>query len=355
MTSRSSTELYERFASQFFRKVENPTLQNLAIAWNIVAQEPTHIISAPRIPGPPLSIPDVYPKYDNKAFSRLLVGSFDLTYDLIAKALVKVKEIAPPNKGEKPRGVLFDIRNVLRDMSTHGIPQDDSVMTVILQYVENIKDREYNIGERAHSHATTFLNLIQDAAEKGYPLENPGYGVQILDIGCGDGSITSSLCSRLPNAIGHGVDIQDPSQTFKDPFYDLDYIQISETDTVYPYEDGVMSLVITSESIHHIRNISLVNSLLKKVRRGGLLLIKEHDVTNRDTADYLHIRHFLDTVLIEKKKPEEFMEHYFARYTTRRSLRDAITSQGFRTVPIKDPYGGVSNPMKIYHEMYVKE
>jgi len=355
MSSRATTELYRRFITQYLAKHSNPSLQDIAIAWSIVAMEPTHLSAPPRIMGQPFELPDVYPKYDHRAFGRLLTESFDEVYDLVVKAIVKVKDIKPLRKGERPSGVLGSIHGVLRSLVERNVPSDEAVMTVILQHIEEVPNKAYSVEERAYSHASSLLQLIGDAQSKEHPLPNPSYGPQVLDIGCGDGSITSSLCARLPNASGHGVDVLPPTGIYKHPLYDLDYVQIKEEDTVYPFEDGIMDLVLAMESVHHIRYVQLVSSMLKKVKRDGLLIIKEHDVTNRHIADYLHVRHLLDTTLIEKKTPEQFEGHYFARYTTRNTLRRAITSQGFVLVPVKDPYEGMSNPLKVYHEVYYRE
>jgi ubiquinone/menaquinone biosynthesis C-methylase UbiE len=137
--------------------------------------------------------------------------------------------------------------------------------------------------------------------------------VNYLDIGCGNGSFTSTFGKQLKLTKDHifGVDFANffeqgdwgrgkhSSQfTFKQ----------LETDKAYPFEDNFFDVITMKMVLHHISNIDFTfNEINRILKKDGILIIIDHDSFNY--VDYMiaDIEHaFYIHVFDENPRLEEY-------------------------------------------------
>lgn len=184
----------------------------------------------------------------------------------------------------------------------------------------------------------------------------------VLDIGCGDGSITNVFQSKMKlNAKDmHGCDIH-PAKT-----KDFTFHKIDEDVCHLPFKDSQFDLVYALMSLHHIR---LLPKMLQEVNRvlkpNGMLIIREHDCVIPGLARVLDIVHgFYAMVWCSPKEHECFQTEYFAQYRTAQEFDEIISEEAHLqrlTGTNRDEdfpiiyHGKVINPLKHYWAVYQKK
>lgn len=130
-----------------------------------------------------------------------------------------------------------------------------------------------------------------------------------LDIGIGKGIITYTVGKYL-KASTYGIDIsdeRDPSVYKKITFSTYDGINI-------PYAGfDVITLIMV---IHHISDIdSFMNRLYHSLDKGGIVVIRDHDISNSNELRLVKIQHEImselygDTSIYSK----DYYEHYYSK------------------------------------------
>lgn len=107
-----------------------------------------------------------------------------------------------------------------------------------------------------------------------------------LDVGGGDESLTELIAKHYR--------FSDSSVTVVDTYNKPSRYRriLSNGDQRWPISDKSQGLVTMNMSIHHIADINFTMSEVNRVlKKGGTLYIKEHDVLNSHTADYIEQLH----------------------------------------------------------------
>lgn len=164
-----------------------------------------------------------------------------------------------------------------------------------------------------------------------------------LDIGCGDGKITS--------AIGHvlfglekksiiGIDIEswaghehassvDDSITFR---------KIAKPG-VFPVESGTIDVITINMVLHHIPEQVFEQTMLeihRCLKAGGTIFLREHDSPNHMVDSLINIEHGIFEVVLEQlSSGEKFQKSYYGKYKPRRDWVDMFIAFGFT------PLGGI--------------
>jgi hypothetical protein len=342
-------------------------------------------------------IPQTFRPYAGRSYQELLPRRLHDVFLLVMKGLGKVRDVGRrPGRGERMTGTWLAVHHTLSEMGRYGVPRDASVIGVLERLVSDLPPVAYDASTRAAERGREIVSLIADMQRVGetspltttLPLveairrlstsggagsvaaggegtgggeegtgggeEGTGGGedgrevLSLLDVGCGDGSITREVCRLLGARRCCGVDVYPAEHVVPG----VEYAQVRESDAEYPFEDESFDVVLLMEVLHHIRSDSQVLSILRKVRRDGIVVVKEHDVTSEDMAVYLDIRHGLDEVFLDGKTPEDYQAAYLARYMPRR-VTEGLFRHGFRQVRIRDAYASnPTNPMGIYHAVF---
>lgn len=165
------------------------------------------------------------------------------------------------------------------------------------------------------------------------------YFKSLLDYGCAEGAITSTLGQRLklkPENI-YGADVRSISSR------DFTYVQLAAEDpvaaptttgTILPsVADRSISVVNCAMVFHHVIH---TKAIMKELRRiidatNGLLIIREHDCRDAPTAAFLDILHGLFS--LAWKDPIEwpnFIAEYKAYYRSREDWTSLLQECGFK-------------------------
>jgi SAM-dependent methyltransferase len=146
-------------------------------------------------------------------------------------------------------------------------------------------------------------------------------GERVLDVGCGDGTFTARIAAAGAHAIGVEV-AQAAVRRARARHPQLDF-RLAPLDGPLPLADCEVSLVWASEVIEHVADTACWLSELRRVLapRGRLL------VTTPNHARLALALHGLE------RYSEPFGDHL--HLYTRRSLREALSDQGFQDVEVR--------------------
>lgn len=191
--------------------------------------------------------------------------------------------------------------------------------------------------------------------------KNPSKLETILDIGCGDGSITKTVSDNLkvPKTSVHGCDIVKPLPK------NLNFtFSLIESPGKLPYDSKKFDVVYALMSLHHITEIdSMLSEVYRVLKDDGIFIVREHDCVSEDLSNVLDLVHgFYSMVWCSPQEMESFEDEYFANYFTANKLDELVGKHTFQRVfgtnrdeeyPLFHQ-GKVINPLKHYWVVYVK-
>lgn len=176
----------------------------------------------------------------------------------------------------------------------------------------------------------------------------------IMDYGGGDGSDSVAMRELLGAKVVICADIED--------YINKDYKNCVKFLRVIPYEnldikDESVDIITIFYVIHHMREdiVKRLKDLYRILKKGGHLLIKEHDVIDEEDARAVNLQHIcyyaLDSENDVKDIIENFGEYEEMYYYKREDIYRLLQSLGFRRV--KSVLLNINS--KSYGEIYIKE
>jgi ubiquinone/menaquinone biosynthesis C-methylase UbiE len=155
---------------------------------------------------------------------------------------------------------------------------------------------------RGKSHGINVYGALRHHLPKE-GLQNPQY----LDIGCGSGLITATIAELLGAKEYYGIDIsyvENPPAGLKLTVYSTDAAKL-------PYEDNSFDVITAIMSLHHIKNLpQIATEIMRILRPGGILYIKEHDCWTSIDAMLVDIEHAMYTEVL----PDYGYAYYYKNY-----------------------------------------
>jgi SAM-dependent methyltransferase len=143
-----------------------------------------------------------------------------------------------------------------------------------------------------------------------------GHVERALDLGCGDGRLTSELdATELTAADVSPVALERARRRLPD----ARLVEL-EPDGVLPFEDGAFDLVLCTETIEHVRDVQLLLSEIRRVLRSG-------GVFAATTPAHLPLG----------RRPDPLSPHL--RSFSRRSLRRLLDQLGFEVGSLRRSSG----------------
>lgn len=116
--------------------------------------------------------------------------------------------------------------------------------------------------ENIYNHLSIFADFIGDNLPDG----------EILDLGCGDGSISRMVATKFPNKNITAVDVEShPQWKIKSP-KNLKFVQSS----IYslPYKQGAFDTLILKDVLHHLEDPETVLKKISKLASKRVLIIE---------------------------------------------------------------------------------
>lgn len=255
---------------------------------------------------------------------------------------VELRELRDDETEEELRTEL--VNNVLANLN---LLRDEDDQEERIQYLESLRDRLNSLlsdrsgsfsREIQDSRATNRANLLIRMLPQGFIPET------MLDIGVGDGSITSAIQRHydLPKDKVFGTDIVTPREEPSFTFNLVDGIDL-------PFNDNSFDLITANMVLHHVDDLDgLLQEIRRVLRPNGYLVISEHDIlSNMNSEDisgltseewreyvssFLDIVHLLYEVILsdpQETEPQEFEESFRRNYLSSEEWKNLLESAGF--------------------------
>lgn len=255
---------------------------------------------------------------------------------------VELRELRDDETEEELRTEL--VNNVLANLN---LLRDEDDQEERIQYLESLRDRLNSIlsdrsgsfsREIQDSRANNRANLLIRMLPQGFIPET------MLDIGVGDGSITSAIQRHydLPKDKVFGTDIVTPREEPSFTFNLVDGIDL-------PFDDNSFDLITANMVLHHVDDLDgLLQEIRRVLRPNGYLIISEHDIlSNMNSEDisgltseewreyvssFLDIVHLLYEVILsdpQETEPQEFEESFRRNYLSSEEWKNLLESAGF--------------------------
>lgn len=164
------------------------------------------------------------------------------------------------------------------------------------------KDRKKDYGVIRKKLAMKKLKDIKYIIGKYKSIKN------ILDIGCEDCSHVHAIGRYLGAKQFHCVNVAN--------MYELDRsqcgFQIYDGHNL-PYNDNSMDAIILFQVLHHVRELNLlIKDIYRVLKKGGILIIKEHDCNTRALHKVIDIEHFIYELAINENY--KYIKDYYGNY-----------------------------------------
>lgn len=255
---------------------------------------------------------------------------------------VELRELRDDETEEELRTEL--VNNVLANLK---LLRDEDDQEERIQYLESLRDRLNSLlsdrsgsfsREIQDSRATNRANLLIRMLPQEFIPET------MLDIGVGDGSITSAIQRHydLPKDKVFGTDIVTPRE---EPSFTFNLVDGSDL----PFNDNSFDLITANMVLHHVDDLDgLLQEIRRVLRPNGYLIISEHDIlSNMNSEDisgltseewreyvssFLDIVHLLYEVILsdpQETEPQEFEESFRRNYLSSEEWKNLLESAGF--------------------------
>ncbi len=170
-----------------------------------------------------------------------------------------------------------------------------------------------------------------------------------LDIGCGDGMDANSLQKLRPGVVSICADIQDN----RDPRYKSGDMLVLEVGKKMELQNESVDMVTMMHSIHHSEDAAFrLHDVARVIKTGGILAIKDHNVTSNKIASNVDFEHFVYIALMVGSPLQELAKSYSDPmfYYSAQTLSDYICSLGFERLYIKY----IGNITQVYMAIFRK-
>jgi ubiquinone/menaquinone biosynthesis C-methylase UbiE len=192
-------------------------------------------------------------------------------------------------------------------------------------------NKSRNINVKSNSDID-FGNIYRDRINKYILKHNPNFVInKYLDFGCG----TGDKAYYLGHAIGldkkniYGVDIEEWSSYYdkkRNPDITFNTYKVNEP---MPYEDNMFDIISSFMVLHHIKKLGFVLAEINRcLKKGGYLILREHDLYNNIDYMITDIEHNLYST-ITLKGEEDTKYDFYSRYFNWIELDVILDEYGF--------------------------
>ena len=160
------------------------------------------------------------------------------------------------------------------------------------------------------SRAIKNANKIKSIIPKNINLYNKDI---FVDIGCGDGSITSELSKIYKFKKTIGVDVENWFDTYTNKDKHIEMV-ITDGKTIN-IKDNSVDVILCNHVLHHIEHLDdMLDELARIIKKDGILIIKEHNCYYKELSYVIDIYHALYELVFKKKQNDKFIENYYSNY-----------------------------------------
>lgn len=266
---------------------------------------------------------------------------FRLMVALFTKAMLRVRfPVSLPDGKVKIANNTQVSTYVARLLKAMEGNTDSRVYSIMQAFCHSLKPRiePRDVAKRINERVMTVNHILRSIKYTVPP------NAAILDVGCNDGSIARAIGDYYGTADVSGVDLLPDDKP-----YPIKYKR-ADGDT-YPFPDESFDIITAFVTLHHVKCRGHIESIKRMLKPDGVLIIREHDCRDVNTAAYLEVVHGVNETILENKSPEAFHTDHYAAYTTREET-DAMFKE--LTPVFYSTYQVANNPQRLYHAAYVK-
>lgn len=217
--------------------------------------------------------------------------------------------------------------------------KDTEIYKYLKNNLKNIK--KINIINRAINISNDISILLEDIK---YDTTN------LLDIGCGDCSISIELCKKLKiKEDVYCVDIKNWFGNYEEKMScNFKYI----IDNKIEHEDKKFDIIIAIHSLHHMKNFNeMIYEISRLIKKNGILIIKEHNCETHEDKLYIDIYHSIYELVLKDDINNNYINEYYAKYYSIQNLTNIFENLNFSLIKIKN----ITHKLKNFYAVYRKK
>jgi ubiquinone/menaquinone biosynthesis C-methylase UbiE len=198
------------------------------------------------------------------------------------------------------------------------------------------------------SRAIKNANKIKSIIPKNINLNNRDV---FVDIGCGDGSITSELAKIYKFKKTIGVDVENWFDTYINKNTNIEMV-ITDGKTIN-IKDNSVDVILCNHVLHHIEHLdAMLNEIARIIKKDGLLIIKEHNCYYKELSYVIDIYHALYELVFRKKQNDKFIDNYYSNYLSDKELYAKLKKRNFEIINYVYDGGLLTNYYGIYKQSF---
>jgi ubiquinone/menaquinone biosynthesis C-methylase UbiE len=225
--------------------------------------------------------------------------------------------------------------NVVKNIIHKNINNDQDIYNnlhnvfVSINKSSNKYDDSSYLTSRAQKASSIIQKLCSDISFNNHTL---------LDIGCGDGSITKETKNLMNFNKAICVDVDNWLGNYSSKS-NLEFIITDGKSINLP--DNSIDVILLFHVLHHIKDLDLMISEISRIlKKNGIIVLKEHNCFNEMVRDTVDIYHALFEVVMKKEQNNKFYDEYYAKYFTNDEICQMFDKH--KIIPIKYDYVGGS-------------
>jgi ubiquinone/menaquinone biosynthesis C-methylase UbiE len=193
-------------------------------------------------------------------------------------------------------------------------------------------------GEERFSHFSAILSRQREINPKRWK------NLKFLDFGGGNGEITT-VFSRKLGFPKENVYLAESNEKLVGEEFERNFLHIDSTRNIIDLPDSSVGVVSALMVLHHVEFLPrLLREFFRVLAPGGVLFVRDHDVTNLETEKYIRDLH-------QQWKDENCFEKYYSKIKLTKIIGNLdFAFVGYNYYPRK-----TRNPQRIYHAMFEKK
>lgn len=168
-----------------------------------------------------------------------------------------------------------------------------------------------------------------------------------VDIGCGDGSITSELAKIYKFKKTIGVDVENWFDTYTNKDTNIEMV-ITDGKTIN-IKDNSVDVILCNHVLHHIENLNeMLDEIARIIKKDGVLIIKEHNCYYKELSYVIDIYHAMYELVFRKKQNDKFIDNYYSNYLSDKELYVKLKKRKFEIINYIYDGGLLANYYSVY-------